>query len=239
MRVRGAQPKLRPDAEAVFIYPTACVDDLGAPGPRTLVLHFCHVMCSARLGSHCRLAQNVFVAAGVVIGSNVKIQNNFSVYAGCHRKDDIFCHPSCVFTNVVNQRSDIRRRDEYRPTVVCRDATFGANARIICGRTLGRYAFVGAGAVVSRDVPDCAVVVGVPARRIGWMGRHGYRHAGPDADGIRYCPVTRRRYQEPELGVICCLDCPEDGPPQSPSLEDERSVAELVAQRDSGRGIGG
>ncbi len=223
-----------PDAEEVFIHPTACVDDPEALGPGTQVWHFCHIMRGAEIGAQCRLGQNVFVAGGVVIGSNVKIQNNVSLYTGCHLEDDVFCGPSCVFTNVVNPRSEVPRRGEYRPTVVRRGATIGANATIICGHTVGRYAFIGAGAVVSWDVPDYALVVGVPARRVGWMSHHGYRLSEPDADGVRYCPVTRWRYQELQPGVICCLDSPEEGPP--PSLEEDRSEAELVGPRGSGRG---
>jgi len=197
-------------------------------------------MGGAQIGTECRLGQNVFVAAGVVIGSNVKIQNNVSLYAGCHLEDDVFCGPSCVFTNVVNPRSEISRRGEYRPTVVRRGATIGANATIVCGHTVGRYAFVGAGAVVSRDVPDYSLVVGVPARRIGWMSRHGHRLSEPDSKGIRYCPATGWRYQEHEPGVICCLDCPEDSSPPAPSLllVEERAQLEFAAPHAVGRESG-
>jgi UDP-2-acetamido-3-amino-2,3-dideoxy-glucuronate N-acetyltransferase len=201
-----------PSAAPCFIHAAACVDDPSVLGPGTQVWHFCHVMPGARIGAGCRLGQNVFVASGVVIGDNVKIQNNVSLYSGCHLEDDVFCGPSCVFTNVVNPRSEIVRRDEYRPTIVRRGATIGANATIVCGHTIGRYAFVGAGAVVNRDLPDYALVVGVPARRIGWMSRHGYRLSEPDADGIRRCPASGWRYQEIELGVLHCLDHPEDAP---------------------------
>jgi UDP-2-acetamido-3-amino-2,3-dideoxy-glucuronate N-acetyltransferase len=209
----GSAPgSLCQSAATCFIHPAACVDDPTVLGPGTQVWHFCHVMPGARIGARCRLGQNVFVASGVVIGDNVKIQNNVSLYSGCHLEDDVFCGPSCVFTNVVNPRSEIARRDEYRPTIVRRGATIGANATIVCGHTIGRFAFVGAGAVVNRDLPDYALVVGVPARRIGWMSRHGYRLSEPDADGIRRCPASGWRYQEIEPGVLHCLDHPEDAP---------------------------
>jgi UDP-2-acetamido-3-amino-2,3-dideoxy-glucuronate N-acetyltransferase len=206
------RPVAQPAQEDILIHATACVDDPTVLGPGTQVWHFCHVMRGARIGAHCRLGQNVFVASGVVIGDNVKIQNNVSVYTGCILEDDVFCGPSCVFTNVVNPRSEIVRRDEYRPTIVRRGATIGANATIVCGHTLGRYAFVGAGAVVNRDVPDYALVVGVPARQIGWMSRHGHRLPEPDTEGMRRCPATGWRYQEVEPGVLRCLEHPEDTP---------------------------
>lgn len=199
-------------SEDVLIHHTACVDDPDIVGPGTQIWHFCHVMAGSRIGANCRLGQNVFVASGVVIGDNVKIQNNVSLYTGCRLEDDVFCGPSCVFTNVINPRSEVVRRDEYRGTLVRRGATVGANATIVCGHTLGRHAFVGAGAVVSRDVPDYALVVGVPARQIGWMSRHGHRLPEPDADGFRRCPGSGWRYREVEPGVLRCLDHPEDAP---------------------------
>jgi UDP-2-acetamido-3-amino-2,3-dideoxy-glucuronate N-acetyltransferase len=224
-----------PDAEAVFIHPSACVDDSEVLGPGTQVWHFCHMMRGAWIGSQCRLGHNDFVAGGVVIGSNVKIQNNVSLYTGCHLEDDVFCGPSCVFTNVLNPRSEISRRGEYRSSVVRRGATIGANATILCGHRVGRYAFVCAGAVVSRDVPDYALVVGVPARRIGWMSHHGHRLSEPDAAGIQYCPVTCWKYKELQPGVMGCLDCAEESPPSSfLSSEDEPSEAELAGPRGSG-----
>jgi UDP-2-acetamido-3-amino-2,3-dideoxy-glucuronate N-acetyltransferase len=201
-----------------FVHPTACVDDPAVLGPGTQVWHFSHVMKGARIGPDCRLGQNVFVASDVVIGRNVKIQNNVSLYAGCRLEDDVFCGPSCVFTNVVNPRCEVPRRDEYRQTLVRRGATIGANATIVCGHTVGRYAFLGAGAVVSRDVPDYALVVGVPARQVGWMSRHGFRLPEPDADGIRRCPGSGWRYREVEPGVLRCLDYPEDQPLESNCL---------------------
>jgi UDP-2-acetamido-3-amino-2,3-dideoxy-glucuronate N-acetyltransferase len=144
-------------------------------GPGTRIWHFSHVMPGARIGRDCVLGQNVFVGADVVIGRRVKIQNNVSVYEGVTLEDDVFCGPSAVFTNVVNPRSHVPRRREFRPTRVRRGATIGANATLVCGHTVGRYAFVGAGAVVTGDVPDHALVLGVPARVAGWMCRCGVR----------------------------------------------------------------
>jgi UDP-2-acetamido-3-amino-2,3-dideoxy-glucuronate N-acetyltransferase len=218
------------DAEPCLIHSTACVDDPEVLGPGTQVWHFCHVMPGARIGARCRLGQNVFVANGVVIGNNVKIQNNVSLYTGCRLENDVFCGPSCVFTNVVNPRSEILRRDEYRSTLVRRGASIGANATIVCGRTIGRYAFIGAGAVVNRDVPDYALMVGVPARQNGWMSRHGYRLPDPDAHGVRRCPASGWRYHETEPGVLRCLDYPEDAPlDQLPRME-EPSLGRHVMQ---------
>lgn len=200
------------EEDAPFIHPTACVDDPSVLGAGTQVWHFAHVMRGCRIGEQCRLGQNVFVATGVTIGDNVKIQNNVSLYTGVHLEDDVFCGPSCVFTNVVNPRSEVPRKDEYRPTIVRIGATIGANATIVCGNTIGRFAFVGAGAVVTRSVPDYALVVGVPARQVGWVSRHGHRLPEPDDDGIRRCPQSGWRYREVEPGVLRCLDYPEEEP---------------------------
>ncbi len=195
-----------------FVHPTAVVDEPVTIGAGTKIWHFCHVMSGACLGERCNLGQNVFIAGGVVIGSNCKIQNNVSVYAGVELEDDVFCGPSCVFTNVSNPRSQIVRHAQYERTLVRRGATIGANATIICGITLGRYAFVAAGAVVTRDVPDYALVMGVPARQHGWMSRHGHRLQNPDAEGVMVCPESGWRYKEVEPGVLRCLDWPEDQP---------------------------
>jgi UDP-2-acetamido-3-amino-2,3-dideoxy-glucuronate N-acetyltransferase len=169
-------------------------------------------MADARIGERCILGQNVFVANGVVIGTNVKIQNNVSLYTGVELEDDVFCGPSCVFTNVINPRSQILRHTQYQRTLVRRGATIGANATIVCGATIGRYAFIGAGAVVRGDVPDYALMLGVPARRRGWMSRHGHRLAEPDGDGIMMCLESGWRYREVEPDVLHCLDWPEDRP---------------------------
>ena len=164
------------------------------------------------MGAGCIFGQNVLVASGVVIGNNVKIQNNVSVYAGVELEDNVFCGPSCVFTNVNNPRSEIVRRHLYQRTLVRRGATIGANATIVCGATLGRYAFIAAGAVVRGDVPDYALMVGVPAVQKGWMSRHGHRLTVRDAEGYLVCPESGWRYRADESGVLRCLDWPEDKP---------------------------
>ncbi|MCS6834425.1 MAG: N-acetyltransferase [Anaerolineae bacterium] len=196
---------------AYYVHPSSYVDEPCTIGDGTKIWHFCHIMPQAQIGRGCILGQNVFVASGVKIGDNVKIQNNVAVYAGVELEDDVFCGPSCVFTNVINPRSQIVRRDEYLPTLVRRGATIGANATIVCGATIGRYAFIGAGAVVRGDVPDYALMLGVPARQHGWMSRHGFRLGQPDAEGIMRCPQSGWRYQLQD-SALRCLDYPEDQP---------------------------
>lgn len=195
-----------------YVHPSAYVDEPCEIGPGTKIWHFCHIMQNARIGANCNLGQNVFVASGVVIGSNVKIQNNVSVYAGVELEDDVFCGPSCVFTNVINPRSQIVRHGQYQRTLVRRGATIGANATIVCGVTIGQYAFIAAGAVVRTDVPDYALMAGVPAVQKGWMSRHGHRLVEKDADGNWLCPESGWRYREVEPGVLRCLDWPEERP---------------------------
>lgn len=160
---------------APFVHESAYVDAGADVGADTKIWHFCHVMAGAVIGERCSLGQNVVVMNGTRIGDNVKIQNNVSIYEGVTLEDDVFCGPSMVFTNVINPRSHVSRKHEYRPTLVRRGASIGANATIVCGATLGEYAFVGAGAVVARDVPAYALVAGVPARQIGWVCQCGER----------------------------------------------------------------
>ena len=176
------------------IHPTAIVDDGAVVGDDTRIWHWVHISGGARIGERCSFGQNVFVGNRVVIGNNCKVQNNVSIYDNVTLEDDVFCGPSMVFTNVYNPRAAVSRKDDYRDTVIRRGATLGANCTIVCGVTIGRYAFVGAGAVVSRDVPDFSLMVGVPARRIGWMSRHGERlkFAGGSASAL--CPATGERY---------------------------------------------
>jgi UDP-2-acetamido-3-amino-2,3-dideoxy-glucuronate N-acetyltransferase len=195
-----------------FAHPSAYVDEPCEIGAGTRIWHFCHVMAGARMGERCILGQNVFVADQVIVGNNVKIQNNVSLYTGVELEDDVFCGPSCVFTNVINPRSQIVRHSLYQRTLVRRGATIGANATIVCGATIGRYAFIGAGAVVRGNVPDYALMLGVPARRAGWMSRHGFRLPEPNADGIMVCPESGWHYREAEPGVLRCLDWPEEKP---------------------------
>ena len=156
-------------------HPTAIVDEGAQIGDGTRIWHWVHVSAQASIGEGCSLGQNVYVGNDVTIGHNVKIQNNVSVYDAVTLEDDVFCGPSMVFTNVYNPRSAVTRKDEYRRTLVGQGATLGANCTIVCGTTIGRHAFVGAGAVINRDVPDFALMVGVPARQIGWMSRFGER----------------------------------------------------------------
>jgi UDP-2-acetamido-3-amino-2,3-dideoxy-glucuronate N-acetyltransferase len=178
------------------VHPSAIVDDGAQLGDGTRVWHFVHVSAGARIGDGCSLGQGVYVGNDVRIGHNVKIQNNVSVYDAVTLEDDVFCGPSMVFTNVHNPRSAVSRKGEYRRTLVQRGATLGANCTIVCGTTVGEHAFVGAGAVVSRDVPAFALVVGVPARRIGWMSRHGERLDLPaSGQGEARCPATGERYR--------------------------------------------
>jgi UDP-2-acetamido-3-amino-2,3-dideoxy-glucuronate N-acetyltransferase len=160
---------------AATIHPTAIVDDGAQIGDGTRVWHWVHISGGARIGARCSFGQNVFVGNRVVIGDNCKVQNNVSIYDNVTLEDDVFCGPSMVFTNVYNPRSAVSRKDEYRDTVVRRGATLGANCTIVCGVTIGAHAFVGAGAVVNTNVPDDALMVGVPARQIGWMSEHGER----------------------------------------------------------------
>jgi UDP-2-acetamido-3-amino-2,3-dideoxy-glucuronate N-acetyltransferase len=179
-----------------FVHPTACVDDGAEIGEGTRIWHFSHIMSGARLGAGCTIGQNVVVSPGVRIGDNVKIQNNVSVYTGVILEDDVFCGPSMVFTNVSIPRSHVSRRHEYQETRVGRGATLGANSTIVCGHTIGRYAFVGAGAVVTRSVPDYALVVGNPARISGWVCVCGVKLAAarPTADRLacRACGLAYR-----------------------------------------------
>jgi UDP-2-acetamido-3-amino-2,3-dideoxy-glucuronate N-acetyltransferase len=175
-----------------FAHPSSFIDDGAVIGDGTKIWHFCHIMPGAVIGAQCTLGQNVVVMPGTRIGNHVKIQNNVSIYEGVELEDDVFCGPSCVFTNVVNPRSHIIRKHEYRPTRVGRGATIGANATILCGHTLGEYAFVGAGAVVTADVPAHGLVVGVPARRVGWVCRCGVPLRRAD-DGWR-CPECGLRF---------------------------------------------
>jgi UDP-2-acetamido-3-amino-2,3-dideoxy-glucuronate N-acetyltransferase len=160
-----------------FVHPSSFVDEGAVVGRGTKIWHFCHVMPGAVIGERCNLGQNVVVMPRTRIGDNVKIQNNVSIYEGVVLEDDVFCGPSCVFTNVLNPRSHVSRREEYRPTLVRRGTSIGANATVVCGVTLHEYAFIGAGAVVTSDVPAYALMVGVPARRVGWMCQCGERLA--------------------------------------------------------------
>ncbi len=181
---------------SISIHPSAIVDDGAQIGEGSRVWHFAHICAGACIGERCSFGQNVFVGNDVEIGNNVKVQNNVSIYDAVHIEDDVFCGPSMVFTNVYNPRSAVTRKDEYRKTLIRKGATLGANCTIVCGVTVGEYAFVAAGAVINRDVKSYALMAGVPARQIGWMSRHGERLNLPlSGDGEARCPVTGDTYR--------------------------------------------
>jgi UDP-2-acetamido-3-amino-2,3-dideoxy-glucuronate N-acetyltransferase len=183
-----------------YVHPSAIVDDGCQIGAGSKIWHFCHLMPNSQIGERCILGQNVFVATGVTLGNGVKVQNNVSLYTGIICEDDVFLGPSAVFTNVINPRSFLERKTEYRPTLLQRGCSVGANATIICGVTLGTYCLIGAGAVVTKNVPDYALVVGNPARQLGWVSRYGHRLQF-DAAGQAVCPESGEQYQLTEQVV--------------------------------------
>ena len=179
----------------VFVHESSYVDDGCTIGAGTKIWHFSHVMTGARIGERCNIGQNVVISPGVVIGDNVKIQNNVSVYTGVILEHDVFCGPSMVFTNVINPRSQVSRKDEYMTTLVRRGASLGANSTIVCGYTIGAYAFIGAGAVVTKDVPDYALIVGNPGRIAGWMCECGVKLAtGARVPAAVECAACHKKY---------------------------------------------
>lgn len=189
---------------AYKVHATAIVDEGAQIGEGACVWHWVHVCAGAKIGEHCSLGQNVFIGNKVTIGNNVKIQNNVSVYDNVTLEDDVFCGPSMVFTNVYNPRSAVSRKDEYRNTLVKRGATLGANCTIVCGVTIGEYAFIGAGAVINRDVKPYALMVGVPAKQIGWISQHGERLDLPkNGNSEARCLATGKRYVLTDETVSC------------------------------------
>ncbi|MGV3772765.1 MAG: acyltransferase [Verrucomicrobiales bacterium] len=194
-----------------FAHPTAIIDEPVHIGTGTKIWHFAHVCSGAKIGEKCVFGQNTLVANDVVIGSNVKVQNNVAIYTGTIIEDDVFLGPSCVLTNVTNPRSQIVRHGLYEKTVIKRGATVGANATIVCGITLGRYSFISAGSVVTKDVPDYGLIMGVPGRFKGWMSRHGHL-LKPNKDGKMICPESGFHYKEVEPGILRCLDLDEEAP---------------------------
>ena len=188
-----------------FVHESSYIDDGAQIGKGTKIWHFCHVMPGAVIGERCNLGQNVVVMPGSKLGNNVKVQNNVSIYEGVVLEDDVFCGPSCVFTNVVNPRSHVSRKAEYQSTLVRRGTSIGANATILCGTTLGEYSFIGAGAVVRSDVPAFAIMVGVPARRVGWMCRCGVRLQVRDSRAT--CAACGTVYHESD-GLLRLIDRP-------------------------------
>lgn len=197
-------------SETVEIHPTACVDLPSRIGRGTRIWHFCHVSATSHIGEDCVLGQNVFVAPGVTIGDRVRIQNNVSIYTGTSIEDDVFLGPSCVLTNVTNPRSEINRKGVFEKTTIRRGTTIGANATIVCGVALGRYSFVAAGSVVTKDVPDYGFVVGVPAKSRGFMSRHG--HPLDLVAGSATCPESGLHYRLNEHGQLQCVEVHEDEP---------------------------
>jgi len=201
-----------------FVHESSYVDEGAEIGKGTKIWHFSHILRGAKIGEHCNLGQNVSIAGGTVIGNHVKVQNNVSVYEGTVIEDDVFLGPSCVLTNVTNPRSQVIRKLLYEKTLIRRGASIGANATVVCGITIGRYAFIAAGAVIAKDVPDYALMIGVPARQKGWMSRHGHVLKDPDPNGIFTCPESGLRYKEVEQGILRCLD-----------LDEEASLPEVLA----------
>jgi len=195
-----------------FVHESAYVDDGADIGDGTKIWHFAHILKGAKIGNGCIFGQNTMVANGVLIGDNVKVQNNVAIYTGTVVENDVFLGPSCVLTNVTNPRSQVLRHSLYEKTILRRGATVGANATIVCGIEIGRYAFIAAGAVVAKNVPDYALMMGCPARQHGWMSRHGHRLPKGDTDGVMLCPESGFRYQETAPGVLRCLDLDEEAP---------------------------
>lgn len=206
--------------ENVLIHESAIVDAPAQIGKGTKIWHFCHVSPGVTIGENCVFGQNVFIANDVVIGNRVKVQNNVSIYTGCEIEDEVFLGPSCVLTNVTNPRSQVNRHSLYEKTLFRRGCSVGANATIVCGITLGRYCFIGAGAVVTKDVPDYALILGNPGRQKGWMSRHGHFLKQKDSQGNYVCPESGYRYQEKD-GMLRCLD-----------LDEEESLPEELAKGD-------
>ena len=176
-----------------FAHPTAVIDEGCEIGAGTKIWHFSHIMPNCKIGENCNLGQNVVVSPDVVLGKNVKVQNNVSIYTGVVCEDDVFLGPSMVFTNIINPRSAVSRKNQYAKTLVKKGATIGANATVVCGHDIGRFAFIGAGAVVTKNVPDYALIVGNPARQTGWMSEYGHKLSFDDR-GIAVCPESGERY---------------------------------------------
>jgi UDP-2-acetamido-3-amino-2,3-dideoxy-glucuronate N-acetyltransferase len=196
--------------ENYFIHESSYVDKDVKIGKGTKIWHFSHVLSGAQIGTGCNLGQNVSIAGDVIIGNSVKIQNSVSVYDGVRIEDDVFLGPSCVLTNVTNPRSEISRKNLYEKTLIKKGASIGANATIVCGVTIGKFAFVAAGAVVTNDIPDYTMVQGVPARPIAWVSRHGHKLEKKDVDGFYICPESGLKYKETAQKKLMCIDIQEN-----------------------------
>lgn len=214
-----------------FIHESTYVDDNVSIGSGTKIWHFSHILSGAVIGRNCNLGQNVSISGRVVIGNNVKIQNNVSVYEGTTIEDDVFLGPSCVLTNVLNPRSQVQRKTLYEKTLIQRGATIGANATIVCNLSIGKYAFIAAGTVVTKDVPDYAFILGAPGRQKGWMSRHGQKLINPDRDGIYTCPESRLKYRIDTAGRMTCMDLDEET-----SLPEHLALGQLSYQHFKQKG---
>lgn len=181
-------------AKEYYAHPTAVIDEGSEIGKGTRIWHFSHIMPGCRIGEDCNIGQNVVISPGVILGRNVKVQNNVSIYTGVQCEDDVFLGPSMVFTNVINPRSAINRKNQYAQTLVMKGATIGANATVVCGHDIGRYAFVGAGAVVTKSIPDYALVIGNPGRQTGWMSEYGHK-LNFNKDGLATCEESKEQYR--------------------------------------------
>jgi UDP-2-acetamido-3-amino-2,3-dideoxy-glucuronate N-acetyltransferase len=223
IELQAKNPKLQDEVKNLqyYAHPTAVVDNGAQIGKGTKIWHFSHIYKGAEIGENCVIGQNVSIADGVKMGNNIKIQNNVSIYTGAIVEDDVFFGPSCVLTNVTNPRSQVLRHSLYEKTFFKRGTTIGANATVVCGITLGRYSFIAAGAVVAKDVPDYALMMGVPAKQKGWMSRHGHILKNPDKSGVMVCPESGYKYKEVKPGVLKCLDLDEEQP-----LPEEKRVGQ-------------
>ena len=230
LEVSGAKPEK--NDLPYFAHESAYVDEGAEVGEGSKIWHYSHVMKGARIGKRVILGQNVNVDGGAIIGDNVKIQNNVSVYTGVVIEDDVFLGPSCVLTNVTNPRSQVNRHSLYETTRLKRGCTVGANATIVCGTTVGRYAFVGAGSVVTKNVPDYALFIGNPARQVGWMSRHGHRLDCADKSGVMRCPESGYRYKEVQRGVLRCLDLDEEAPLPKEMTKGTKTYRELKGEAE-------
>tara|TARA_R110001599_G_scaffold1889_4_gene9888 strand:- start:341694 stop:342344 length:651 start_codon:yes stop_codon:yes gene_type:complete len=197
--------------EDVKVHESSYIDKPVSIGNGTNIWHYCHISKDVEIGENCVFGQNVFIASNVKIGSRVKVQNNVAIYTGCEIEDEVFLGPSCVLTNVTNPRSQVNRQALYEKTLFRRGCTVGANATIVCGITLGRYSFIGAGAVVTKDVPDYALILGNPGKQRGWMSRHGHLLSSDSENDIMICPESGFKYQI-EDGKLKCLNLDEDAP---------------------------
>lgn len=210
-------------------HPSAIIDQPCEIGEGTRIWHFAHICARARIGRHCVFGQNTMVAEGVRIGDNVKVQNNVAIYSGVEIEDDVFLGPSCVLTNISNPRSQVSRKHLYEKTLICRGASVGANATVVCGTTIGRYALIGAGAVITSDVPDYALMLGMPARQKGWVSRHGHPLKASPA-GEYVCPETGWVYRL-EHGQLRCRDWAEEEPLPKEFSEGKRGFWEFKQSR--------